>query len=862
MRQHKFAIIAIAATILTSASAFGGVNRWTSRGPEGASITAIVADPSDAATIYAATAGGVFRTDARMTEPVWTPVNEGLSELMLTAFAVQPSEPPTLWAGTGSGRMYRSIDRGERWTEVVKPASGPIRQFAFEMLRELIYVATGTGVLKSRDGGLSWEFVPEFRRMALGVAAAPDGTVYVATHNAPHVYVSTDGGQTWTATAIGYTLILVADPKTSTIFAAGPVSIALSSNRGKSWVAFPNLAQKVNSLFPMRDVLYAATSGGLYAHHHEDGWTRIGGAIADATSVVVLPEFNWLTYLGTAGGMFVADEASAGWRPANQGLSGASVFDIALNGNETAYAGTETGLFKAASADGAWQRVPSISGSVRHVASNGTAAIYATGSGGIHGSVDGGMTWNIVTPRISNALATSATAAIYSAFAEFLAKSTDGGDTWDNISYGLPFSEWWFYYGFHPNVLETDDQDPAAAYVASEDELLITGDGGHSWSRILGKDREVLALAARRPMIHVALDKGITSSFDGGQSWSPLRLADESVHAIVIDPLESARLYAGTASGRVYRSDDFGSEWTLFGDGLPRAPVRRLVVNRKGTRLYAATTAGVFEYDIVASTRFHELPVDPERLPRLMKQLPAADTSGLILPAVGTVRGSGGAVFRTDLTLSNGRSIGQDVIVAWLAGGNPGGSANPSFLITLPPFSDDGGGTLTVADIAGELRLEGLGSMVVIAVDAEGNVDRGADIDAVARIRSASPCGRGSVSQSLAAVALHALDITHRGRVLGLRHDTTYRTNVGVINLSEVHREFTVVVDGERRDERFVMVVPPFSPLQAAIPDGNYGPLALTVLAGSGGPWLAYGSTVDNGSGDAWASVSTPLPRH
>jgi hypothetical protein len=323
----------------------------------------------------------------------------------------------------------------------------------------------------------------------------------------------------------------------------------------------------------------------------------------------------------------------------------------------------------------------------------------------------------------------------------------------------------------------------------------------------------------------------------------------------------------------VYRSDDVGNEWTLFSEGLPRVPIHRLAINDFGDRIYAATAGGAFVYEISTPSPFERLPDDPLRLPRLIRQLltaipPSHETAGsaigsttaFILPTVGRVRGSAGSTFRSDVTLSNARSTEQDVIVAWLPQGNTDGPAVAMFAITLPPLSGDSGGTLTIADITDELRLTGLGSMIVVAVDAAGEADGAADIDGFARVWSASPCGSGSVSQSVAAVSSQAFGPGRRARSLGLRHDASYRTNVAIVNLSEFTREFTVVVGGERRSERFTLSVPPFSPVLAALPDRNYGAVALTIISDGGGvPWAAYGSTVDNASGDAWASVAVPL---
>jgi photosystem II stability/assembly factor-like uncharacterized protein len=62
-----FAVIPILIVILVilgtgSGTVWGGVNIWTSLGPDGGLIRALAVDPQDPSTVYAGTHGGVFKT--------------------------------------------------------------------------------------------------------------------------------------------------------------------------------------------------------------------------------------------------------------------------------------------------------------------------------------------------------------------------------------------------------------------------------------------------------------------------------------------------------------------------------------------------------------------------------------------------------------------------------------------------------------------------------------------------------------------------------------------------------------------------------------------------------------------------------
>src|SRR5207245_1931601 len=100
---------------------------------------------------------------------------------------------------------------------------------------------------------------------------------------------------------------------------------------------------------------------------------------------------------------------------------------------------------------------------------------------------------------------------------------------------------------------------------------------------------------------------------DGGMTWSDIsgNLPNEPAWTIQIDPTTSPkRLYLGVDDG-VFFSTDFGTTWTQFGTGLPRAQVRQLEFNKTLHILSAAThgrgawimhTAGFTDDPLVQNT--------------------------------------------------------------------------------------------------------------------------------------------------------------------------------------------------------------------------------------------------------------------
>ena len=96
---------------IDSGVASAGVLTWTTHGPEGGIIYALAIDPTAPATLYAGTdSNGVCKSINGGAS--WTAVNAGLTNTTVLALAINPSAPATLYAGTFGG-VFKSSDGGE-----------------------------------------------------------------------------------------------------------------------------------------------------------------------------------------------------------------------------------------------------------------------------------------------------------------------------------------------------------------------------------------------------------------------------------------------------------------------------------------------------------------------------------------------------------------------------------------------------------------------------------------------------------------------------------------------------------------------------------------------------------------------------
>jgi hypothetical protein len=77
---------------------YAGNNVWTSLGPGGGIVSALAIDPTTPTTLYAGTFGsGVFKSTTGGS--AWRAVNTGLTNTRVRTLAITPTTPTTLYAG-------------------------------------------------------------------------------------------------------------------------------------------------------------------------------------------------------------------------------------------------------------------------------------------------------------------------------------------------------------------------------------------------------------------------------------------------------------------------------------------------------------------------------------------------------------------------------------------------------------------------------------------------------------------------------------------------------------------------------------------------------------------------------------------
>jgi hypothetical protein len=230
-----------------------------------------------------------------------------------------------------------------------------------------------------------------------------------------------------------------------------------------------------------------------------------------------------------------------------------------------------------------------------------------------------------------------------------------------------------------------------------------------------------------------------------------------------------------------------------------------------------------------------------------------------LIPATGAQAGNGGTFFRSDITIVNYRPADQRIRLQWLPQDVSGGSGAP-IEITIAASS----GIASEDFVTNVMQKSGLGAILVTAIDSIGNFDSRAQLVGTSRIWTPQPGTGGTTSQSLPSISTGDISSTTLG-ILGARRDARYRTNVGIVNFSPDVQTYQVVVFGSFGSEVRQIDVQPFSMVLFGVTGAaSTTPLQIQVqnktTTAPQSAFVAYASSVDNITGDAWTTLGSNLP--
>jgi photosystem II stability/assembly factor-like uncharacterized protein len=454
---------------------------------------------------------------------------------------------PTAYA-VSRGAAYVSDDGGMSWTE--SPAPGQTREMiavatclhhpetAYASYRRLrLGDESIFGVMKTADGGRSWQLVRRESR--------------AAAENVKDAWVTERLGPG---------------------FGESPFSLGVAPDD-------PNVCYGTDWARTMRTEDGGATWQALYSRRLPDGsYTSTGLDVTTCYGVHFDP-FDarriFITY--TDIGVFRSDTGGRGWVSSSIGIPREWLnttywveFDPAVKGRMWAAVSGVHDLPRPKM----WRNRP-----------------VATYRGGVCRSDDGGRTWRVSSGGIPQTAVTHIlldpksppdSRTLYAAgFGRGVYRSTDGGTTWQAKNVGIQGEEPFAWR------LVLDPSGTLYLIVArrSEDEriggpedgaLYRSMDGAEHWSRVplptgvngpsglaidAANPRHLFLAAWSRPVNGRPVGGGVYNSDDGGKSWRNSLAQDQHVYDVTQDPRRPSTLYACGFSSSAWRSDNRGRTW-------------------------------------------------------------------------------------------------------------------------------------------------------------------------------------------------------------------------------------------------------------------------------------------------------------
>ncbi len=621
------------------AAALKAQDTWTSIGPanRGGRTIALEVDPQNPDVIYAgAASGGLWRLTMDGNNYSWEYIDTGFPVLGVNAIAVDPTDSDIIYIGTGEvysyqssiGGLYIRHTRGSYGIGLLKSTDGGLTwqkslDWAYQQQRgvlaidinplnpQVVFAGTSEGTYKSVDGGATWENVFPIL-MAVDVAVNPVDTniVYISCGNlytsVPYpssmgIYRSMDSGATGTWSRLGNGLPAGWNGKALlSIYKASPNIVFASIGNGHNdndgtWLC--KTTDNGDSWTTVTTQNYSSYQG-WFAHY-----VRVNPA--DETQVLCAGVNFYRSVDGGAtlhsvSGMHVDHHCYAD-HPTNPYI---------------VYLGNDGGVYRSLNGGLSFQDLSD--GYITSQFYPGFASSVLNPNLALGGLQDNGtyMYTGVSAEWVKVGGGDGAYCAINSQNDDIMfissqrlnvSRSTNGGGSFENISGAFIGADACFVA---PYILAPSQ--PWIVY-AGEDLFYRSENMGINWAvmnngnPLNGSPVLAIAVSFQNPDVVYASTapsgsrRGeLFASINGGIDWQNItgNLPDRYYVDLEVSPHDDLVAYvtlAGFGSSHLYRTEDGGASWGDIGDGLPDVPTSAVIVDPEDhTHIYVGNDLGTY----------------------------------------------------------------------------------------------------------------------------------------------------------------------------------------------------------------------------------------------------------------------------
>lgn len=585
----------------------------------------------------------------------------------INCISFHPTDTNTYWVGSPSGGLWKTSDDGQSWNVLtdqndVLGVSDIAVPSDFETSNTL-YIASGdrdggsvwtlgggqyydnhtVGVLKSTDGGLSWNetalnyAVDEAKVIGRLLIDTTNNQTLLASTNIG-IYKTIDGGDTWNKVLTsGYITDMEFKPgNNQTIYASSDNKIYRSIDGGENWVQKYSLGSARIEMAVTKDnaeyiyLIAANYSGGLLGiykstnsgesfsqifngtdtnhsllYYYSDGSGSNTGQGTYDLAIEVAPNDTNIVYIGGVN-TWKSEDGGYSWN---------------INNMWTSYSGYN------------FSGAPSVHADKHVLKYRDDKALFEGNDGGIYKSNNEGVIWNDLTNDMvisqfyrigvsqqSNMVIAGLQDNGTKLFYEGNWYDVKGGDgmeciidpTDDNVQYGTYVEgeiertlDGWSSYnttiisdsindsdgGWWVTPYMLDPNNSETLYVGYSDVWKSIDRGDHftkiSTISSSSKLRSMAMSQANSGVLYVADKYNLWKTENGGASWTEISGTLPSSNAITYIQVKNTNsdtlwvTFGGYDANRVFESTDGGASWNNISVGLPNIPVFTIIQNKQ-----------------------------------------------------------------------------------------------------------------------------------------------------------------------------------------------------------------------------------------------------------------------------------------